>query len=627
MSQDLAHLYGECSRVDGRKWTWVVCKGWRHDDSDSGPAGLGTVLMMKVRVRSLVVAAIAGMVLPMLPAVSVQAVHVPETMSHRARVGSAPVVPGFPIDHVGVLWDEPDGSVRREQGSGNGAVRFGHSGDWGEWIPLVADGAQGPGTWASGLVAGHGADAFQVRGTPAAAVSPRVVAFNTTDGPLRSLTGTTGAAAAMGSCLSRAEWGADEDLRLNSDQSGDEWPVVFQDAQVMTLHHTATGNDDPDPAGTVRAIYEYHAIDNGWGDIGYHYLIDEQGRVYEGRWSGDESSPCAAGGTGVEFAHETPDPDSRIVTAGHTLGWNSGNLGIALLGDFRDHRRFGAEPSPAAVAAAEGLLAELSGRHAIDPQSVVTYVNPVSAEVAEVHAISGHRDYLATECPGERFYDDLPSVRVNVASLLDASGESPTVSITTPPDAASVSGTIDVTAQSSAGVTSVEFFLTASSIGADADSTDGWSISWDTTGVDDGAYALTATATDSDGHTATDSISVEVANDPGLPPESMHVSDLDGNAAKKGRTWTANVTATVTSNDGQPVSGAVVSGEWTSSEKSQCTTDSQGTCTAALTAISRAYESVVFAVTDISGTLAYDKDANTDPEGDSDGTTITISQP
>ena len=67
MSQDLAHLYGECSRVDGRKWKWVVCKGWRHDDSDSGPAGLGTVLMMKVRVRSLVVAAIAGMVLGAVP--------------------------------------------------------------------------------------------------------------------------------------------------------------------------------------------------------------------------------------------------------------------------------------------------------------------------------------------------------------------------------------------------------------------------------------------------------------------------------------------------------------------------------------------------------------------------------
>ena len=100
------------------------------------------------------------------------------------------MVPGFPIDHLGVLWDDP--GHRSDEHASHGAVRFRHDGVWGEWIPLIKDGAPGNGLWASGLVAGDGAEAFQVRGIPVGAGSPRTVAFNTSDGPLR----TTGASTA-----------------------------------------------------------------------------------------------------------------------------------------------------------------------------------------------------------------------------------------------------------------------------------------------------------------------------------------------------------------------------------------------------------------------------------------------
>jgi hypothetical protein len=76
-----------------------------------------------------------------------------------------------------------------------------------------------------------------------------------------------------------------------------------------------------DPAATIRAYYYLHANTNDGGDIGYHFLIDEAGRIYEGRYTGMDGIP----------AH---DAGGKMVTAFHTSGFNSGNLGIALLGTF-----------------------------------------------------------------------------------------------------------------------------------------------------------------------------------------------------------------------------------------------------------------------------------------------------
>jgi N-acetylmuramoyl-L-alanine amidase len=52
--------------------------------------------------------------------------------------------------------------------------------------------------------------------------------------------------------------------------------------QKLIVHHTATQNNDPDPPATIRSIYYYHAVTQGWGDIGYNFLIDEAGNLYEG---------------------------------------------------------------------------------------------------------------------------------------------------------------------------------------------------------------------------------------------------------------------------------------------------------------------------------------------------------
>ncbi|QNP68998.1 N-acetylmuramoyl-L-alanine amidase [Streptomyces roseirectus] len=197
--------------------------------------------------------------------------------------------------------------------------------------------------------------------------------------------------------VTRAAWGADESLRFTA--GGTEiWPPEYYPLQTLSLHHTADGSSNPDPAARVRAIYRNDAVGKGYGDLGYHYLIDANGRVYEGRWSGTDGTP----------AH---DAAGRLVTAAHIGSYNSGNLGIALLGTFTD-----TPVSAAARASLVQLLAELAARHSVDPLATVVYRNPVSGVTRTVAAISGHRDWAATQCPGT-LHADLPQLRRDVDQL------------------------------------------------------------------------------------------------------------------------------------------------------------------------------------------------------------------
>jgi hypothetical protein len=200
----------------------------------------------------------------------------------------------------------------------------------------------------------------------------------------------------------REGWGADESLRFGPDGS-ELWLRAYVVARLAAVHHTATTNDYGDGAAEVRAIYTYHAQTLGWGDIGYHLLIDASGRVYEGR-RGRDVDP--------EGRFER-DLASRDVVAGHAYGFNHGSVAVAMIGNFSER------PLPAVMR--EQLVAALvylCGRSGIDPleRADVPLVSDIWRD--EVPRLAGHRDCTPTECPGELLYAELGAIRAAVAGEL-----------------------------------------------------------------------------------------------------------------------------------------------------------------------------------------------------------------
>lgn len=177
-----------------------------------------------------------------------------------------------------------------------------------------------------------------------------------------------------GFIIPRASWGADESLRFDS--NGKEiWPPEYRPIQKVIIHHTVTQNHEADPAATVRAIYYYHAITQGWGDIGYNFLVDWHGNVYEGRYGGPN------------------------VVGGHALQYNWGSLGVALLGDY--------STTPVEQASLDSLVKVINDRAKnVDPAGIGFFVDKDN-----VPNVCGHRDVLSTECPGDEAYKDIPAVR------------------------------------------------------------------------------------------------------------------------------------------------------------------------------------------------------------------------
>jgi hypothetical protein len=220
------------------------------------------------------------------------------------------------------------------------------------------------------------------------------------------------AATAEPSIVSRGGWGANPEQMT--------WEPQFYATKKLIVHHTATSDDYTDRARAeeyIRSIYFYHSVTQDWGDIGYNFLIDKFGTIYEGRYSRDYAGANPTG----------DDATGRGVTAAHTAGWNSGTVGVALLGTLTSH-----DVTPAARDALTRLLAWEASRNGINPEATEAFVNPVSGATITTRNIAGHRDYAATACPGDAFYPEtLPAIRHDVAALI--AGSTPDPDTTSPP--------------------------------------------------------------------------------------------------------------------------------------------------------------------------------------------------
>jgi hypothetical protein len=245
--------------------------------------------------------------------------------------------------------------------------------------------------------------------------------LNAEDGPIASPLRAAALAAPSTKPLtySREGWGANEALRF--DGSDEIWPRDYVPTKKIVVHHTATSNSYStveQAQADVRAIYTYHASSLGWGDIGYCWLVDKFGNSYEGRRGRD--GPAYDGPGGRELVSED-------VVGAHALSHNHGSSGIAVLGTFES-----ASLSTAALSRLRDILAWECSRHGINPQSSSDFLRANDSWNRGLRNICGHRDTLATSCPGSILYALLPSLRNDTAGRL-ADSSAPTVAISSAP--------------------------------------------------------------------------------------------------------------------------------------------------------------------------------------------------
>jgi N-acetylmuramoyl-L-alanine amidase/FlgD Ig-like domain len=257
-------------------------------------------------------------------------------------------------------------------------------GHWAAWQAADADNSTG--AWHDGNVNWTGASddyAFRVHGDVRRLRVYELWSRVTTK-PSRALS-----QAGSPVIVSRAGWDANEEIVRAKPQVA---PVL----KLAVVHHTAGTNayTRAQAPAIVRGIEVYHVRGNGWNDIGYNFLVDRFGTVYEGRGGGE----------------------TKNVIGAHALGFNSGTVGVALVGNFTS-----AKPPKAMQDALVSLLAwRLDVAH-VDPLSTVVYTSGGNykfraGKLVTLRAISGHRDTGPSECPGNAAYALLPGIAKQVSS-------------------------------------------------------------------------------------------------------------------------------------------------------------------------------------------------------------------
>jgi N-acetylmuramoyl-L-alanine amidase-like protein len=189
--------------------------------------------------------------------------------------------------------------------------------------------------------------------------------------------------------ISRTAWGANEAIRRAA-------PTYARSIQLAVVHHTAGTNSytAAQSASIVRGIEVYHVKGNGWNDIGYNFLVDKYGQVFEGRYGG---------------------VDKNVIGA-HAEGFNTGSVGVALIGTYQT-----TAPTTAEKTALTNLLAwRLDVAH-VDPLSTLTYASGGNARFPAgtpvfLRAVSGHRDTGFTTCPGAVLYGQLGALARQAAA-------------------------------------------------------------------------------------------------------------------------------------------------------------------------------------------------------------------
>jgi hypothetical protein len=296
--------------------------------------------------------------------------HAPDPGSRearRARPGTDPIVVGA-VDRVQVKAETTDG--RAPAGMRLAVVDPGTATDTVRAEPAIDTATLDDTAALSSAALAHGVDpnrpAPSGQAARPAAATARLsgAAADVTPEPL---------------IYSRAQWGADERLRDTSS-------LHYYEIHAGFVHHTvnANGYTRKQVPALLRGIYAYHTRAKGWSDIGYNFVVDRFGRIWEGRYGGV----------------------ARPVVGAHTLNYNENSFAMSALGNFEQAR-----PSSAMLDAYGRLFAWKLSLHGVDASSTRQRVGSRTFQ-----AINGHRDAGTTACPGRYLYAQLPAIRRLAAS-------------------------------------------------------------------------------------------------------------------------------------------------------------------------------------------------------------------
>jgi N-acetylmuramoyl-L-alanine amidase/FlgD Ig-like domain len=348
-----------------------------------------------------------------------------------------------PFRAVGLSWTHDPGVT-----SLTAEVRVRTDGAWTDWQELDSTdiGASGagdvdPGRTGSSLALRDGtdplwvdhADGVQVAITSVIGDTPKDLRVDLIDPGTSAADASAGTApsvqtavadAAQPAILTRAQWGADESLRERACPSGPEYSSALK---VAFVHHTVTGNGYAagDVPAIIRSIYAYHVEGEGWCDIGYNFLVDRFGRIWEGRFGGID----------------------KAVLGAQAGGFNTDSFGVALIGTFTT-----ATPPQAMVDATARVIAwklamaydNPAGRTTLTAQAF-SGSRFATGTLVPLNVISGHRDVDFTDCPGAGAYNLLPEIRQEALKDIGAGLVAPSASVTAP-RTVSANGSVRVSA-------------------------------------------------------------------------------------------------------------------------------------------------------------------------------------
>ena len=277
-------------------------------------------------------------------------------------------------------------------------MRVSERGLWSDWTPVDAEPQQeGNRLGTEPFVSGN-ADKVQVQVTGAADDLPSDLRLSiiTPGGPQASLATTRANAAVAIPATKEGNTGRALGIRPRSDWAGTAYQPpaapTYTGIKATVVHHTAGTNNytQAEVPGILRGIASYHMTSQGWNDVGYNFLVDK----YGGMWEGRAGSLDAAA--------------TKMVQGAHALSYNTNTMGVSVLGTYGT-----VAPTTASLTALKtviGFRFDLAGLDARD----LSGINGLNG--TNMSRIVGHRDVNATDCPGQLLWNQLAALRTAVGA-------------------------------------------------------------------------------------------------------------------------------------------------------------------------------------------------------------------